>query len=83
MDQTIEFTAADRRLAIERLCAYLVASVDAAIASDAPFYISRWTAYFPTTSMPPYWSICHRQRIIDRCTAVRRALILPTVRILE
>jgi hypothetical protein len=39
MDQTSEVTAADRRLAIERLCAYLVASVDAAIASDAPFYI--------------------------------------------
>ncbi len=83
MDQAIEFTAADRRLAIERLCAYLVASVDAAIASDAPFYHLTLDRVFPTTSMPPCWSICHRQRIIDRCTAVRRALILPTVRILE
>ena len=47
MDQTMEFTAADRRLAIERLCAYLVASVDAAIASDAPFYHLTLDRVFP------------------------------------
>jgi len=47
MDQTIEFMAADRRLATERLCAYLVASVDAAIASDAPFYHLALDRVFP------------------------------------
>jgi len=47
MDQTIEFMAADRRLATERLCAYLGASVDAAIASDVPFYHLALDRVFP------------------------------------
>ena len=47
MDQTIEFVAGDRRLATQQLCAYLVASVDAAIASDAPFYHLMLDRVFP------------------------------------
>ncbi len=38
MDQTIELTAGSRRLAIERLRDFVVTSVDAAAASEAPFY---------------------------------------------
>jgi hypothetical protein len=38
MDQTFELKAGSRRLAIERLRDFVVTSVDAAQASDAPFY---------------------------------------------
>jgi hypothetical protein len=38
MDQTLELRPGDRRLAIERLSHFIAASVDAAAASDAPFY---------------------------------------------
>src|SRR5215475_12295381 len=37
MEQTLELRSGDRRLAVERLCNFIVTSVDAATASDAPF----------------------------------------------
>ncbi len=38
MDQPLELKAGSRKLAIERLRDFVVAAVDAAVASDAPFY---------------------------------------------
>jgi len=38
MDQSVELTAGNRKLAIERLRDFLVASVETATASDTPFY---------------------------------------------
>src|SRR5271166_149510 len=38
MDQSLELKAGNRRLAIERLRDFVVAAVDKAVASDAPFY---------------------------------------------
>ena len=38
MDQSVELNAGNRRLAAERLCDFVVNAVDAAQASDTPFY---------------------------------------------
>ena len=38
MDQSVELNAGNRRLAAERLRDFIVTSVDAATASDTPFY---------------------------------------------
>jgi len=37
MEQTLELRSGDRRLAVDRLCNFIVTSVDAATSSDSPF----------------------------------------------
>ena len=47
MDQTLEFSKGDRRLAVERLSDYVVGSINAAASSDAPFTHLVFDRVFP------------------------------------
>jgi hypothetical protein len=47
MEQTLELRSGDRRLAVERLCDFIVTSVDAASLSDAPFTHLVFDRVFP------------------------------------
>ncbi len=47
MDETTEFPTGDHRLATERLCASIAASVDAAMTSEVPFYHLLLDRIFP------------------------------------
>jgi hypothetical protein len=47
MEQTLELRSGDQRLAVERLCNFIVTSVDAATASDAPFTHLVFDRVFP------------------------------------
>jgi hypothetical protein len=47
MEQTLELRSGDRRLAVERLCNFIVTSVDAASSSDAPFTHLVFARVFP------------------------------------
>jgi hypothetical protein len=47
MEQTLELRSGDRRLAVERLCNFIVTSVDAASSSDAPFTHLVFDRVFP------------------------------------
>src|SRR5262249_38295485 len=47
MEQTLELKPGDRRLAVDRLRDFIVSSVDAAVASDAPFTHLVFERVFP------------------------------------
>ena len=47
MEQTLELSSGNRRLAVERLCDFIVTSVDAATSSDAPFTHLVFDRVFP------------------------------------
>ena len=47
MEQTLELRSGNRRLAVERLCDFIVTSVDAATSSDAPFTHLVFDRVFP------------------------------------
>src|SRR3974377_480527 len=47
MEQTLELKSGDRRLAIARLCDFIVTSVDAATSSDSPFTHLVFERVFP------------------------------------
>ncbi len=47
MEQTLDLRSGDRRLAVERLCDFIVASVEAASSSDSPFTHLVFDRVFP------------------------------------
>src|SRR5271166_5983629 len=47
MEQTLELRSGDRRLAIDRLCDFIVTSVDAATSSESPFTHLVFDRVFP------------------------------------
>src|SRR5438067_13162737 len=47
MEQTLELRSGDRRLAVERLCDFIVTSVNAATLSDSPFTHLVFERVFP------------------------------------
>jgi hypothetical protein len=47
MEQTLDLRSGDRRLAVERLCDFIVTSVDAASSSDSPFTHLVFDRVFP------------------------------------
>jgi len=47
MDQYVEFRSADRTRAVERLCDFIIASIDRARAVEAPFYHLELERIFP------------------------------------
>ena len=47
MEQTLELRSGDRRLAVDRLCDFIVTSVDAARSSDSPFTHLVFDRVFP------------------------------------
>ena len=78
MDQTIDLKAGDRRLAMERLRDFIVASVDQRPRTTRRLRIWRSSAYFPKTSTLQCSPICPKLPTTGRCTAAPRATILLT-----
>jgi hypothetical protein len=76
MDQTTDLRERNRRLATERLSDFIVASVDAAAASDVPFYRLVLDRVFPDDIYAAMLAqMPHRS--IGQCMAAARAMISP------
>src|SRR5262245_15396178 len=78
MDQYVDFRSADRTRAVERLCDFIIASIDRARAVEAPFYHLELERIFPDEVYSSMLTAMPVASTIGRCVAKTTATCCRT-----